>query len=187
MNTSGDELKKLETVTGVPAEKLLEHSAKKIADAQATGEPLPGAVRDAFSLTPDIKVGSYTVRACLDFDIELLSMLNHPLNEMRLAVIASEGKEVPELFKPSGSMAWELCFIFTTPVDELDELVGKLGLAGLKNAAKARYSRLQPVGLATLSAACIKQYLASWNPALSYGEAEQVNEEGEPVKKNPPA
>lgn len=185
MNTTGDkELERISQATGVPVEKLVEHQAKQIADKQASAEPLPGPVRDAFSINPSVKCGDYTVRACLDYDIELLSNLKHPLNEMRLAVIASEGREVPELFKPSGSMAWELCFIFTTPIDELEEIVDRVGVEGLKLAAKKRFSRLQPSGLSVLSAACIKQYLASWNPALAYGEAEAEDDEsGEPKKK----
>lgn len=186
MNTTGDkELERLSELTGISPEKLLEHQAKQTADKQAMAEPLPGPVRDAFSINPSVKCGDYTVRACLDYDIELLSNLKHPLNEMRLAVIASEGREVPELFKPSGSMAWELCFIFTTPIDELEGIIDKVGIEGLKLAAKKKFSRFQPTGLTLLSSVCIKQYLASWNPALAYGEAEAESEEGEEPKKKP--
>jgi hypothetical protein len=182
---SGD-LQVISDKTGVPLEKLAEVSARNIANAQAMAEPLPGPVRDAFSVCEGIKCGPFTVRPCYDGDIEYLSQLGHPLHEMRLQAQANESGEVENLYRPQGKAAWELCYLFTRSLDEVDAVVEGGGLdAFRKDAKKVIGNKCSLSMLVALSTAAIKQYTAYWEPMLSYGEIETDDDEGS--KKNPPA
>lgn len=174
------ELEKAAETLGVSVERLRDHQLRTAANDLAMGEPLPGAVRDAFAVMPDIKVGRYTVRPCYDADIEWLSMLEHPLHQMRLNAQASGGA-VENLYTPQGPAAWELCYMFTHPVDEVDELMTSSGLDGFRRAARKEFSRLQLAGLVKLSEAAIHQYGMYWNPLLDYGAAKAEDDDGEPV------
>lgn len=147
-----------------------------MAGKQAMAEPLPGSVRDAFAVSPDIQCGRYTVRPCYDADIEWLSLLGHPLHEMRLRRESSQDGKVENLYEPRGRYAWELFYMLTHPVDEVDELMAKDGLEAFRAAAKKEFSRLQFHGLLKLSEACLAQYARYWDPTLSYGPASDGEE-----------
>jgi hypothetical protein len=167
------------------AEAVIEDQVREAAGQQAMGEPLPGPVRDAFTPMQSVRCGPYTVRFCCDGDIEYLSLLDHPLNEMRLRKIANPDPNAPveSLYEPTGKMAWDLCYLFTHTLDEVDELYENGGIPAFRKASKKEFSRLTYTMLAALSTACIQQYGRYWNPVLSYGAAESQDEEGVVKKK----
>lgn len=193
------ELEKASVLTGIPVEGLIEGEVRKQANAQAMAEPVPGAVRDALLQRTPIKVGDYFVRACCDGDIEYLSLLEHPMNELRLQV-ANITVEDPEARKAAfeaiwekiiashrsrGPMGWQLAFLFTHTPDENDAVFDKGGLEALRKAAKKEFSRVESVIVRQVADACIAQYLRSWQPMLSYDAAATESDDGEVVvKKN---
>jgi len=168
---------------GVPADKLKEHQLRLTANAMASAEALPGPVRTAFDPCQNIQVGPYSVRPCYDADIEYLSLLSHPLNEMRLQAQASGDGNVPNLYQPQGQPAWQLCYLLTTDIDEIDALFEKGGIEAFKKAAKKKMSRLQLSALVKLSEACIEQYGRFWLPVQEYGPA-QIDDDSPEPKKN---
>jgi len=178
------ELDKVAAETGIPAQKLKEHKVLMQANAMASAEALPGPAREAFSPCPDIKVGPYDVRACYDGDIEYLSLLGHPLHEMRLQAQMEKSADIPNLYQPTGPMAWQLCWLFTRSLDEIDGVVEKGGLDAFKSAAKKEFSRWGLSELIQLSEACITQYGRYWEPVLSYGPASTDDESAPVPKKN---
>jgi len=177
------EIDKAAAALGVPKEKLQEHQLRMTANALASAEALPGPVRDAFSPCPVIMVGEYSVHPCYDGHIEYLSLLEHPLNQMRLEAQMNPESEVQNQYQPTGPAAWQLCYLFTHTLDEIDDLVEKGGLDALKRAAKRQFSRLQMGALIKLSEAAIQQYGLYWAPVLSYGPAESGDDDHEPKKK----
>ena len=164
---------------------------------QAMAEPVPGAVRDAIEQRTPIKVGSYSVRACEDGDIELLSLLEHPMNQLRLetaAIGAVEPEDRKKAFEAiwtrwveshsyRGPMAWQICFILTHPGEDVDAIFDEGGLVAIRDAAKKEFRRLGPRQLMELTPVCINQYLRSWNTMLSH-EPMADDDSGELVKKN---
>jgi hypothetical protein len=170
----------------------------RAAGRQAMAEPVPGSVRDAVLQRTPIPVGDYSVRACEDGDIELLSLLEHPMNELRLQVAAMPDGD-PEQRKQSfdaiwskwveshqyrGPHAWEICFLLTRPGEEADAIFEKGGLDAVRNAARREFRRLSPRAIMELTPVCITQYLRSWNTMLSYGSSEGDGENDLGLKKN---
>lgn len=177
------ELEQVAAATGLPAEKLADHFLRQQTNAAAMAEPLPGAVRDAFAPMQDIEVGPYKVRPCYDGDIEYLSLFDHPLHEMRLRAQAAGSGEIENLYQPQGPMAWELCYLFTHSLDEIDALVEEGGLDALRKEAKKEFSRKRLAALVAISEAAIQQYGLYWQPVLSYGASESGDGDAESVKK----
>lgn len=184
------DIQAISAATGVPEEKLRDHALRTVTDAAAMAEPVPGAVRDALLGTSPLKVGGYAVRACYDGDIEYLSLLEHPLNELRLrtAAISAEDaaqreKEFQDIWKGfveshqyRGPMAWQLCYLLTRSLDDVDAVFANGGLDGIRSAAKKEFSRVTPTALMQLTPACVTQYLRSWNTVLTHGAAEESDD-----------
>lgn len=180
-----------QTVGGVPLEILKEHQIRTTANAAAMAEPLPGPVRDAVSGRSPIKVGKYQVRACKDCDIEYLSLLNHPMNGLRLEMAARPDAKFEDLWADfekqhnyRGPMAWQICYLLTHDPDDVDQVFEREGIEGIKNAARKEFSRLSPSAVVELTPACLIQYMRSWTPVLSY-EPAATDDDDAPLKKNP--
>lgn len=169
---------------GVSEQQLADHLSRQKANDLAMSEALPGPVRDAFTPVQDIAVGPFKVRPCYDGHIEYLSLLKHPLHEMRVKAM-TQGASVANTYEPQGPRAWELCFLFTHTLDEIDELVAKGGLLALQAAAKKEFSRQTLLALVQLSNAVIQQYAAYWQPVLGYKPAEPDADADGGEKKTP--
>lgn len=176
------ELEQVAALSGVPTEKLKDHLLRKQTDAAAMAESLPGPVRDAFEPMQSVKSGPYTVRYCCDGDIEYLSLLEHPLNEMRLRAQANPEAKIDDLTQATGQTAYDLCYLFTHSLDEIDDLWESGGKDAFQKASKKEFKKLTMMQLVALGTVCVQQYGRYWNPMLSYDAAESEN--GEVVKKN---
>ena len=151
------------------------------AGLRAASDPLPGPLKDVFKTPDSIDVaGHYQVRAFYDFDMEVLVQLDHPLHKMMMA--GQAGTETEAEYTPRGMPAWELCWLMTTPVREVDKVLVESGVAGLRAKAKEEFSCLQMGGLMAVSEACIRQIRAYWAPVLGYAAPEQPGDDG--AKKN---
>ena len=157
------------------ATKVAEIQERREATARASATPLPGSLADAFSLAPEIKVGKYKVRPFCEIDFEFLQALEHPLYEMLIATFS--GKENKADYFPRGQVAWELCYIFTHPIDEVEELF-KTGTGYVKEAAKKEFGKLPFAGVLVLHKAVLKQVMAASQTAIAYGSAEDSDSEG---------
>jgi hypothetical protein len=178
-------------------ENLIEQSVRVAANNQAMAEPIPGQVREAILGELPIKVGKFTVRPCFDGDIRYLSLLEHPLNELRLATAAmvsqdkdSREKEFEAIWKKfvgvhnyRGPSAWELSWILTHDIDEVNKVFRSGGLEALREKAEGEFCRLSPKDVVEVTQVCISQYLKSWGPMLAY-EAAESSDDDAPVKKN---
>lgn len=158
------------------AEKAKEHLRKMDAVAQANAVPLPGALRDAFATAPEIEVGPYKIRPFYDADFEFLQELNHPLHEM---IVASQAGKTMDTTNRKRSTFWELFYLFTHPIDEIDSLFarGKEGIAELRSCARKEFSRLQGPAVMALDAAIGKQLERYFDPCIGYEAAPTEGEE----------
>lgn len=176
---------------GIPVDVLRQNQIVKSANAAAMAEPLPGPVREVVSSRAQVRVGNYVVRECMDCDIEYLSLLEHPMNGLRLEMAARPDAKFEDLWVEfekthnyRGPMAWQICYLLTHDPDEIDRVFEKDGLNGIRECARKQFSRLRPAELMALTPACLVQYMKSWSPVLSYGPAE-TDSDDEPLKKNP--
>ena len=153
--------------------KVADIQERKEATARASATPLPGSLADAFAIAPDITVGKYKVRPFCEIDFEFLQALEHPLYDMLIATFS--GKENKADYFPRGQVAWELCYIFTHPIDEVEELF-KTGTGYVKEAAKKEFGKVTFAGVLVLHKAVLKQVMAASSTAIAYGSAEDSDE-----------
>lgn len=165
-----------EQVAAALAPQLQEHLQDMAANAKANAIPLPGALRDAFAIAPEIKVGPYVVRPFYDADFEFLQILDHPLHQM---IVASQAGGEVDSSKHKRSSMWELFFIFTSPIDEVDALFekGEEGLVELRRKARKSFSRMQGGAVLALDAAIGLQLKRYWDPCIGYDENAEGNGE----------
>lgn len=151
-------------------ERLKAHALLMDAAARANTIPLPGPLADAFSVAPEIKVGKYTVRPFYDADFEFLQTLNHPLHEL---MIESQAGGKIDSSKQKRSSVWELFYIFTHEINDVDALFcqGEEGIKTLKAEARKEFSRLQGPAVVALDAAIGRQMERYWSPCIKYDEA----------------
>lgn len=171
-------------IGGVPESVIREHQETKAATAEAGSVPMPGALREAFAVLQNIKVGDRVVRPVVDIDFEFLQALDHPFFKMAMGIV-QYGDKMSDLRGPN---AWQLCFIFTHSVDEVETLM-ESGVDEVKKAAKKEYSRMQMIDLIDLQKAIWEQASKYWKPVIGYGAA-SVDESETPaageLKKNSP-
>jgi hypothetical protein len=148
--------------------KVADIQERKEVTARASATPLPGSLADAFAIAPDITVGKYKVRPFCEIDFEFLQALEHPLYDMLIATFS--GKENKADYFPRGQVAWELCYIFTHPIDEVEELF-KTGTGYVKEAAKKEFGKATFAGVLVLHKAVLKQVMAASQTAIAYGSA----------------
>lgn len=146
------------------AETVARQAREDAIGHRAAAEPLPGPLRDAFAIQPRIKVGPYNVRPVVDGDFETLALLEHPVYK----IITFQEKDLE--FQPRGQAAWELYWILTRSLDEVDAVLEKSGVAGLRAAAKKEFRALQLPALMELNKAFLAQVKTYWSTAISYGE-----------------
>ena len=159
------------------AKTLADAAERREASARAAATPLPGPLADAFIPHPDIKVGNYTVRAFCEADYEYLQSLEHPIVDMLIA--AFSGKESQSDYFASGQKAWELCYLLTRPIDDLDAQF-KNGVQWVKDAAKKEFSKMPFGAPSIIHAAALKQVMDAGKTAIAYGSSE----DSEGSKKN---
>ena len=151
------------------AEKIAAIVERREISARAAATPLPGALADAFTFQPDIKVGKYIVRAFCEADFEYLQALEHPMHEILIATFS--GKESSADYFSSGQKAWELCYLLTHSIDELDNLF-KAGKQAVKDAAEKEFKRLPFGSVSTIHAAAVKQIMDASKTAIGYGASD---------------
>jgi hypothetical protein len=181
-----------EKIASRQAEQAREDDAGRIAAAT----PLPGATFDAFAQLPDMKVGPYAVRQFCDADFEALQILGSPLQKM-MATAYQAGdvdekvlaKEESEILKQvsRGQHAWDIAFIMTTTVEEVDAILRKDGAEGLKRQAAIKFGKLRLVALVKVIEAAIEQMSRSWDTRLAYEPAKNGgSENGEVASSDSP-
>lgn len=158
--------------------------AKDDVTRQAAKRPLPGNARKIFSITPDIKVGPWTVRPFYDGDFDILESLDHPLLRwMSDKDIESRLKH----YKMRGLAAWQLLWLMTTPIGEIEELYDAGTLSEeLKVRPLKTFRRIQQPELQELHAAIFDQVSVYWGAASTYGK-DAAKEGGDPPSSGQPS
>lgn len=161
----------------------------------AAAAPLPGPTKQAFSVVPDIKVGTYSVRRFCDGDFLFLSnpLVAHPLMGLSVDKLMKLGQvEIDKLFdstvagvSPSGPQAWALYWILTRPWKESQ---AALKDGTIMDKAAEEFAGLQYVSLAKLFEAAMKQFTEYFSTTVEYGtpsEAKEGEEEAEGQRPPP--
>lgn len=151
---------------------------ENLAAPRAASTPNPGPLADVFAPQQDIKVGPYTVRPFYDVDFEYLQLIDHPYARVALG----DTKEVEE-WKPRGPKAWELFWILTTPVEEVEHVLADGGTAALSAEAKARFGKSSLGALVAVYTAVVKQLQTYAASVVGYGAADAPLPSDDPAEK----
>lgn len=155
-----------------PIAKLVEFQQEQALVTQANATPLPGALRDAFAVVPEISVGHYKVRAIVDRDWEYLQQLDHPLHK-HVNGTPSMGEMI------TGKFAWQACYIFTHSFPEIKAMLKNSGLDGFRTAAENEFEILNLAQLIEIVKAIMQQVEIYWSPVIGHTPSD-----GDDSKKN---
>lgn len=162
----------------VIAAKVAEQQAQDTAGVLAVATPLPGPTKDVFAPVQSIQVGPYTIRPFYDIDFEFLTWLNHPLKDM-----AAKGDALDQLL-PTGAVAWQLAWLFTHTVDQVDAVFAQ-GPDAAAKAARAEFGQFQIGALQAILVGVIQQLTVYWSPFLQYGPETTEGEQSSPPSPVP--
>ena len=159
---------------GVTQAQIERHSRRVSATAEASADPLPGPLADAFP-TVDIIVHGIHVRPVVAADFPILRKLQSPRYRQML-----EAAKPPELRTPTeftDEDGWEMIYQFTNPALAV-ELALAQGRAHFRRIAHEQIGmRMNPFIAAQVAEAVGEQMKRSYETALRYkaaGEAKEV-------------
>lgn len=118
-------------------EKVREYRIEAIANGRAAASPFPGATADAFIAPAAIKVGEFTVRKLVLADWVIFQKLDSPL--MRMWLELQKPVEQQEEIQFTDEEGWMICWQFTTPVREAENIALNEGRDGVLERAKKEF------------------------------------------------
>jgi len=164
--------------------KLAENAKQDAAGFQAAAAILPGPLKDAFAVHPEISAGPHKVRPITDGDIVLLAQLNHPLGKMiEDGLTRKQGAAEKEFEIPlRGPLAWQMYWILTHSPDDVETAIKEGALDAF---AKDEFSKYQLGAYQVLHKAVLDQLTALYSTAIQFGEIKETGEEAKST--NPPS
>lgn len=165
-----------EKIAGVPASVAREHILKQKATATANMVPFPGNLREAYIEPQDVKVLGFTVRPFYDGDIDTLQALDHPLHLM-----LDKNSQVQwgdDIQSTRGQKAWNLCYLLTTPIEEVEAMVETTAdwRPAFEKAARIKFRKHQWKDLVQLQAAIVAQFVSSFSTVVGMEETDEKGE-----------
>jgi hypothetical protein len=166
------------------AETLRIQRAEDAAGREAASIALPGPLGMAFAPQQAIRVGKYSVRPIYDLDFEFLQALQHPF-----AAFAVGRAEELDGFIPRGPAGWQLFWIFTNPIDDVDAAFSdpNRGPAWIAAEAKREFSRYQIGPLFAIYRAVVVQITNYAKTILDYAPDNGSSEGDQEASKRPPS
>lgn len=149
---------------------------KREAIRVANATPLPGPLKDAFAIVPDITVGPYKVRPFYDGDYDILTQLENPLAQF---IGDTFSKKESSGYMPRGQVCWEICYLFTIPIRQAWEEVEK---GVFKKNARDAFFESKLAALVEIHNAVMQQLSVYWSTTLGFENVEEPAD-GEVVKK----
>lgn len=149
---------------------LAEAAARDAAGRQAAQQPLPGAAAQAFAVERDPKVGDWTVRRGVDFDLTLLAQIKSEFYGFFL----DGGEEPPQ---PTGPHAWQLCRLMTRPPRETRDFIRAQGVEAFRQAAEEEFGFAETGLVARLTVECVRQIAASCVTTVAHAPADPGGKE----------
>ncbi len=145
--------------TPLEAKLDLEKQARHVANK----DPLPGQLTEAFTSTPEISIGKWTIRSVRSSDYALAKDLNSYIYRQ---MTKRADEELPE---PSIEDVCELAFQFTRLPSECRRVL-RLGRDTFKEHALAEFGDLDvtDTSLSDVFAAVLKQYNIAMSTMLAY-------------------
>ena len=168
------------------AAKVLEQQVEDLAGHRALAEPLPGALKDAFSLAPDITVGPYKVRRFRDGDFKILAALDNPLNDFLRACLNGDKTGAGIKVEPTGQAMWDIAYVFTRPAIETAKMIRDQGVQAFQEAAEIEFSELRMAALAEILGAIIDQAHIYATANIAYDYPAKEGDDGA-SRPNPPS
>ncbi len=155
--TNGD------NVVSEAVNRLAEFQNEQSFATTANSTPLPGPLRNAFKAKQTIQIDKYSIRPVVDRDLEFLQQLDHPLHRHFEKQSADVMGEIIR-----GRPAWDLCFLFTHPFQEVKALFKSGGPEAVKQAAETEFEEFDLAGLISIVMAVMKQMEVYWEPVIGH-------------------
>jgi hypothetical protein len=150
------------------------------AGIKAVYDPLPGPTKQIFDPQGYIEAVGLKIRPFYDIDFEWLKSLDHPLHKM---MVENHGKpEANNEYIPRGPHAWQLAWLMTHPVDDVDKVFEEGGNQSIIKSAKKEFYKSQLQYLAQIHVAIMQQLQIYFSGCINYGSP---GAEGE--KSGPPS
>ncbi len=159
-----------EAIAAKAVNRLAEFQSEQPLITTANSTPLPGALRNAFKINPDIQVDKYTIRPVVDRDVEFLQELEHPLYRH---VMGSVQNVIGEIIR--GRPAWQLCYLFTHPFREVKALFKSGGASAVNQAAEDEFDSFGLGALLEIVTAVMKQMEIYWEPVIGHKAADETD------------
>jgi hypothetical protein len=162
-----------EKIAGIPAEKAREIIEDRKTLAEANRIPFPGALASAFAAPQTIEIGGYKIRPFFDGDIDTLQTLEHPLS--RMLDKDAENSWGEDIKSTRGQMAYNLCYLMTTPIEEIEKLVETTEnwVPEFERLAKAKFKHVVYRMLVGLQTAVVQQFVASHVTVVGFDQADE--------------
>jgi hypothetical protein len=148
--------------------KLVEEQRRQqledMAAAEAASTPRPGASARVFAAQQSIQVGPFSVMPFYDVHFEWLQELGHPF-----ATCAVGDTKAFEDFVPRGALAWQLFWLLTTPLEEVEAAMADVPAA--KAAARKKFGSHQLGALFEIYRAVVKQFEVYASSVVGYAPA----------------
>lgn len=168
------------------AAKLEEQAVEDLAGKRALAEALPGPLKDAFALAPDIQCGPYAVRRFRDGDFRILAALKHPFNEFLRATMLGDVTGGGVKLEVAGDDCLVLAYVFTEEPRKIKDMLAQpTGAKEVLEAAQDKFEELRLAGRAELMNAIIQQAGVYATANIGYGQDEK-GPDGE-SRPNPPS
>jgi hypothetical protein len=154
-----------------------------LAAPYASAAANPGPLRDVFAPQQNIKVGPYSVRPFYDVDFEYLQILDHPFQSFAVGNV-----EEMEKFVPRGLKGWQLLWLLTTPISEVEQAFNEDDAVSLVNEmARNKFKHGQLAQFLLLYQAIVKQLTVYASAVVGYEPAEEPTKDGKGASKSPPS
>ncbi len=165
-------------VNGVPEEKLVDRGLRLSASNRANGNPLPGALSDAFTKSA-IKVGPVMVRKIVASDWIVLRTLKSPI--IKLVEELAQRANNPELPPPEVDVSdqdeIDIAFQFTRMPGDVRAVLAN-GVEAFRSAASAKIGdELEAATVKLIGVAVMEQIRRTWATPLKYKQ--EMEQDGE--------
>jgi hypothetical protein len=152
-----------------------------VAGREAASRPFPGTTKEAFNLFPEIQVADFKVRPFYDGDFDILESINHPFIAW---MMSNEAEKKNRLYKIQGRAAWQIMWLLTTPIEEIEKECDDGTLKdSIEKKPRKIFGRMRFEAINAIHDAIFRQVSIYWNSSAAYRDKENGEAGG---SGNPP-
>jgi hypothetical protein len=163
--------------------KQAEQDIEDQAGREAAHKPFPGSSKAAFDIFPNKQAGPFSIRPFYDGDFDILESINHPL----IAWVSEPEESRKSKYPPTrGKTAWEIMWLLSTPIEEIEERFEKGTLKNdLEKLPRLKFGRLRAEALAEIYGVIYEQLSLYWDSSATF-QAKKEDDKEAASSSSPP-